>query len=146
MTGDRHNIRIISESIGSIASDAFDIKTVYTFPVWEIGRTLPCITALYAGLTSDPVTLGATDLVSYSFDLTLYYPFEGRAVESQWNNVTNIVNDVVRVFREQWDLNGSCIQSQLTRGEPIIEVPKGPAMKPRWMGHTFRIEAQVQEY
>jgi len=142
---DANPIKTIAVALGAIVAEVTGIEKVYTYPVWEIGRSLPCLTSIYSGLSNEPSALGNVDMLTYKFECTLYFAFEGRDVESQWDDMTTIVEGVVEAIHDHVGLDSTCLLSGLTSGRPVIEVPNNPQLKPRWIGHTFTVDASIEK-
>jgi len=138
------SIETIEEQIVVVAKGVVDLKAVYDYPVFELGRDLPALMVLYDGMTQGPGPDRHTE-THYNFDFTLYFPIEGRNLKQNWLDVKKLVPKVLNVFRGNPGLNGTVWWSLITAGQPIIDIPADPKAKPKWMGHSFTLTTRKEE-
>ncbi len=139
------SIHNISAAIGDIASEITDIKTIHTKPVFDLSRKLPAITVLYDGFEQGAFGF-VSDEMSRRFVLTIYFSLEGRDLVSLWDRVCNLSDEVTTTFRQHYTLNDTVLKSSIVSGRPIIDVPTTVQAKPKWIGHTFRLNASAEEF
>jgi hypothetical protein len=140
------NINAVAEAIGTMIRDVTGIAAVYTTPRWTLTRKLPAILVLYDGFSQTSMTF-RTDRTVYTFKLTVYWALEGQGekVDALWENIGSTAREIVTALRADQKLRGTALLSRVTRGRPIIHLPEFVQAKPRWIGHSFQVEAVLEE-
>jgi len=133
-------IATIEQAIADIFASVTSIKKVYFRPVTEIGRQLPALVIRYNGFEQVFATMDDKYRIVYHFAIDLFYPADGKTFESSWNNLKNLVPDIVAAFRSDFQLRGTCLMSNLESGEPVITTEATPHI-----GHTFRLRVETIE-
>jgi len=141
----QHTLQIVAEAIGSLAQEITGIKNVETKPKFTAGRSLPALFVTYEGFRQLPLTFGPSWKMIYSFNLTLYLPLDGRNIETQWDSLLDLSNEIADTFRRSFTLESVAFKSEVLSGKPIIHIPKVPDGKPKWVGHRFNLEVTMEE-
>ena len=136
-------LKDIEAEIVRIVSTVQPIKATYTAPLFTVGRALPALLVLYSGFAQQPFTQDSF-VIQFDFDCTLYMPLEGRDPTSSWDEIKQMTLDLLKAFRDDWQLGGVVLWSIIDEGRPIVDVPASPKLKPKWVGHTFKLLTKVQ--
>jgi len=134
------SIEVIENQIETLVSEVVDIKAVYDYPVVELGRKLPALIVIYDGFEQGFEAVKQTE-TTYRFEFTLYFAAEGKKLKSVWDAVKTVSKAILDKFRSNPTLNDTVYQSIIRRGNTMIEA----ADRPRWLGHTFVLEARKIE-
>lgn len=140
-----HNLQIISEAIGELASQVSGIANVETKPKIVAGRVLPSIFVVYEGFRQKPMTFGPSWRMIYNYNLTLYLALDGANLETQWDSLLELSNAIADTFRRSYDLGGIAFKAEIVHGKAIIHIPRNPATKPKWIGHRFSMDVTMEE-
>lgn len=134
----------VETQIVTLAREIVDLQAVYDYPVFDLGRKLPALLVLYDGVAQEPGPAKATD-TEWAWEFTLYLPAEGRKLETVWDEVKDLAVSVLDKFRANPGLNETAWTSIIESGEPVIDIPADPKAKPKWVGHSFRLIARLEE-
>ncbi len=131
------SIASIETEIDTLVSEITDIKETYTYPVFRLSRRLPALMIIYDGIDQDYEAVQQTE-TKYRYEFTLYFPAEGRNLESNWADLKSTAIKVLNKFRNNPTLNNIVLQSIIRTGRTIIDVDQE---RPKWIGHSFVLEA-----
>ena len=137
-------ITSIEAEIVKIANTVVELKKVYDYPVFTLGREMPALEIRYDGFTQKPSADSHTD-VYYSWELTLFLSLEGRSVQDRWDDLKSVTEELLQAFRQDYSLGGTVWLSMIEGGSPIIEAPSDPRNKPKYVGHTFRLVTRKEQ-
>jgi len=140
-----HNLQIIAEAIGEVAQTITGISNVETKPKFTAGRTLPALFVTYEGFRQKPMTFGPSWKMTYSYNLTLYLAIDGANMETQWDSLLELSNALADTFRNSFTLEGTVFKAAILNGKTIIQIPKNPTSRPKWIGHRFVLEVSMEE-
>jgi len=140
-----HNLQLIADAVGEIAQTITGIANVVTKPVVTVGRTLPAIFVVYEGFRQKPMTFGPTWKMTYTYTMTLYFAIDGANMETQWDSLLELSNEIADTFRNSFTLDGAVYKAEITHGKAIIQIPKIPTSRPKWIGHRFMLDVEMEE-
>lgn len=141
------SIQTIENQIETLVNEVTDISKTYTYPVAELGRSLPALIIIYDGISQGHEAVNQTE-TTYQFEFTLYEKAEGRTLENSWNNIKSLAVDILAKFRVNPTLNSTVWGSIITGGETmIINTNEGRVNESRtkYIAHTFNLEATKTE-
>lgn len=110
-----NSITSIESGIESLLSNITDLNSVLTYEPLTI-PTPPCATISFLGFDSERTEV-ASLTVSYNFRVRLYFDLIDAETAAQ--QMKSIVWDTISALRGDPSLGGTCIQSQITRGEAL---------------------------
>lgn len=140
-----HNLQLIADAIGDLVQSVTGISNVETKPVFTVGRSLPAVFVTYEGFRQKPMTFGPTWKMIYSYTLTLYLPLDGHNMEPQWDSLLELSNEIADTFRNSFTLDNVVFSAKITDGKAVIQIPRTPNSKPKWIGHRFMLEIEMEE-
>ena len=141
------SITTIENQIEVLVNEVTDISKCYTYPVSELGRSLPALIIIYNGISQGYEAVKQT-ATTYNFEFTLYENAEGRTLENNWDKLKSYATDILDKFRANPSLNGTVWNSIITSGETIIIKESGGSTRegrPKYVAHTFSLEATQTE-
>ena len=137
-------VQDIASVIKEIVSEVIILEASYTHPLRDVPKPYPALVTLYDGFTrptdEDDMDYFVTDL---QYQLTLYLPYDGRAIEERWDELITLVWTLIVRFANDRTLGGNCRQSMITSGEPVVHV-SGKDSLPVAIGHSFVLIARVE--
>ena len=132
--------------VEGIVNEVIVLEASYTYPKREVPKPYPALSVLYNGFTRPDLDDMDSFVHDLKYSITLWLKNDGRDLEARWDELIELMWQIVLRFANDRTLGHTCRQCEISAGEPVVHMSEGQGASkiPVSLGHTFDLVVRIE--